>query len=240
MSTMMEKGRSIGTTAWIGLLIVSLILLVGNIAYATYRSSSCPARTPTQRACRCCRSSSRSRVVKRCRASPRRSRPSRHEGEIEDNVARLRSDYGERSPGPIEKVATTWAPLGRSADQVIGAEKTVVEFAGHADKFTAKVPQLQAQLDEVVRAMSAGGAPSSQVYIALRQVVLASTMAQRVTQIRAGGATASLAGDALKRDTDVFENVLKGLRDGGSANVQKLSNTAAVSSLSRPTSCGRT
>jgi twitching motility protein PilJ len=39
-------------------------------------------------------------------------------------------------------------------------------------------------------------------------VVLASTMAQRVTQIRAGGATARLAGDALKRDTDVFENVL--------------------------------
>jgi twitching motility protein PilJ len=232
MSTMMEKGRSIGTTAWIGLLIVSLILLVGNIAYATYRSSKLSGANAN--------AASLQVLSQQLAVQGREAVSGKPEaiasfkatkGEIEDNVARLRNDYGNEVPGPIEKVATTWAPLGRSADQVIGAEKTVVEFAGHADKFTAKVPQLQAQLDEVVRAMSAGGAPSSQVYIALRQVVLASTMAQRVTQIRAGGATASLAGDALKRDTDVFENVLKGLRDGGSANVQKLSNNAAISSL---------
>ena len=50
-------------------------------------------------------------------------------------------------------------------------------LAGNADRFTAQVPQLQAQTDEVVRAMSASGSPSSQIYIALREVLLAATMA---------------------------------------------------------------
>ena len=66
----------------------------------------------------------------------------------------------------------TWAPLGKSADQVIASEKAVLALAGNADSFTSRVPQLQARLDELVRAMSASGSPSSQVYIALRQVVL--------------------------------------------------------------------
>ncbi|MCC8362389.1 methyl-accepting chemotaxis protein [Lysobacter sp. A6] len=236
MSTMMEKGRSVGTTAWIGLLIVSLVALAANTGIATYRGSKLSGANAN--------AASLQVLSQQLAVQGREAVSGKAEAftsfkatktEIEQNVARLRDSYGNQAgvAGPIETVAETWGPLGRSAEQVVGAEKTVTEFAGHADKFTARVPQLQAQLDEVVRAMSAAGAPSSQVYIALRQVVLASTMAQRVTQIRAGGATASLAGDALKRDTDVFENVLKGLRDGGSANVQKLTNAASVSALNQ-------
>ncbi|MCA1714397.1 MAG: methyl-accepting chemotaxis protein, partial [Gammaproteobacteria bacterium] len=93
---------------------------------------------------------------------------------------------------------------------------------------------LQAQMDEVVRAMSAGGAPSSQIYIALREVVLAATMARRVAEIRAGGPSASLAGDALARDAGVFGQVLNGLRQGDAAmNVQRLTNPGAIAALNR-------
>ncbi|BCT91597.1 pilus biogenesis protein [Lysobacter helvus] len=236
MSTMMEKGRNLGTTAWLGLLGLSVLIFGANTGIATYRGSQLAGANA---------SAANLQVLSQQLANQGREavggKPEAFtafkatKATIESDVSDLKSNYGDKAlvSGPIDKVSATWAPLGRSADQVVGAEKTVVEFAGHADKFTARVPQLQAQLDEVVRAMSASGAPSSQVYIALRQVVLASTMAQRVTQIRAGGASASLAGDALKRDTDVFENVLKGLRDGGSANVQKLANPAAVASLNQ-------
>jgi twitching motility protein PilJ len=236
MSTMMEKGRNLGTTAWLALLGLSVVIFGANTGVATYRGSQLAGANA---------SAANLQVLSQQLANQGREAASGKpeaftafkatKSTIETDVADLKSNYGDKAgvSGPIDKVSATWAPLGRSADQVVGAEKTVVEFAGHADKFTARVPQLQAQLDEVVRAMSAAGAPSSQVYIALRQVVLASTMAQRVTQIRAGGATASLAGDALKRDTDVFENVLKGLRDGGSANVQKLANPAAVAALTQ-------
>src|SRR5690606_15368193 len=119
--------------------------------------------------------------------------------------------------GSIGTVTETWAPLAQNADQVVASEAAVLAFAGNAQRFTARVPQLQAQLDEVVRAMSASGSPSSQIYIALREVVLASTMARRVTEIQAGGAGASVAGDALVRDAGVFEQVLAGLRSGDDA-----------------------
>ena len=76
------------------------------------------------------------------------------------------------------------------------------------------MPQLQAQLNEVVRAMSASGAQSSQIYNALQQVVVAGTMARRVTEMRAGGSGAAMAGDALARDAVVFGQVLEGLRNG--------------------------
>ena len=39
MSTMMEKGRSIGTTAWIGLLVLAIVVLGLNTGIATYRAS---------------------------------------------------------------------------------------------------------------------------------------------------------------------------------------------------------
>jgi twitching motility protein PilJ len=115
---------------------------------------------------------------------------------------------------------------------VIASEQAVLGLASKADSFTQRVPQLQAQLDEVGRAMSASGSPPSQIYIAVRELVLAATMARRVSEIRAGGPGASLAGDALARDAGVFAQVLNGLRQGDAAmNVQRLGNPAALAAL---------
>src|SRR6478735_6888067 len=206
MSTMMEKGRSLGTTAWIGLLILSMLVLAGNTGVATYRSSQLAGANASAASLQV---QSQQLAVQGREAVSGKPEAfaafKKTRDDIEGNVVKLRANYGDKAgvSTPIEKVVTTRAPLGKNADQVIGAEKPVVEFADHADKFTARVPQLQAQLDEVVRA------------------------------IRAGGATASLAGDALKRDTDVFESVLKGLRDGGNANVQKLTNGSAIAALNQ-------
>src|SRR3546814_2333098 len=76
----------------------------------------------------------------------------------------------------------------------LASEAAVLALAGNANRFTQGIPQLQAQLDEVVRAMSSSGSPSSQIYIALRQNVLAGNLARRVTEVRAGGAGAAVAG----------------------------------------------
>src|SRR5690606_29493545 len=125
-------------------------------------------------------------------------------------------------------------PLAESADQISASEQAVSGFAANATSFNQAVPQLQAQLDELVRAMSTSGSPASQVYIALRQNVLAGNMARRVAEIQAGGAGAAIAGDALARDVNVFEQVLQGLREGDEAmNVQALTNGGAVAALNQ-------
>ncbi len=154
--------------------------------------------------------------------------------EIDSTIASLTSRFGQEAAvaGPLGQVTETWEPMGKHAEQIIASEAAVLAFAGNADRFAAEVPQLQAQLNEVVRGMSASGAQSTQIYNALQQVVLAGTMARRVTETRAGGAGASLAGDALTRDSALFGQVLEGLGAGNEdLGISPLRNAAALAAL---------
>lgn len=156
--------------------------------------------------------------------------------QIDSDIRQLNSNFGGTAgvSDPIETVTRSWQLLGKNAEQVITSEKAVLDLAGNADSFATRVPSLQARLDELVRAMSASGSPSSQVYIALRQVVLSSTMARRITEIRAGGSGAAMAGESLVRDAGVFGSVLTGLRKGDqSFGVTPLGNGNALTALSQ-------
>ncbi|KAF1690818.1 methyl-accepting chemotaxis protein [Pseudoxanthomonas taiwanensis] len=134
--------------------------------------------------------------------------------------------------GPLERLMQTWRPMATHAGQIEASEQAVLAVSGNADRFVARVPQLQAQLNEVVRAMTAGGAPATQVFNALQQVVVAGTMARRVTEIRAGGPGAASAGDALTRDALVFGQVLDGLANGNEElGVAPVRNAAAQAAL---------
>src|SRR5690606_16968816 len=68
--------------------------------------------------------------------------------QIDGDVAGLDADFGDTAgvSGPIQTVSRTWAPLDKSAQQVVAGEQAVLAFAGNADSFTQRVPQLQAQL----------------------------------------------------------------------------------------------
>ena len=231
------KGRNIGARVWIWLLVASLVIFAGNTIYAMTKASRLGGASTAASALQV----NSQRLANQGRDAVDGSTGSYEafkatKAAIDADIARLVGDFGGTPDvaGEIRTVAATWEPLATSAEQVIAAEGAVVAFAGNAQRFTQAVPQLQAQLDEVVRAMSASGSPSSQIYIALREVVLASTMARRVTEIQAGGPGAAVAGDALARDAGVFEQVLTGLRAGDEAmNVQPLSNAAALAALAQ-------
>ncbi|WP_411834201.1 methyl-accepting chemotaxis protein [Pseudoxanthomonas mexicana] len=154
--------------------------------------------------------------------------------EIDGTIRQLSERFGAEGAiaGPLSQLTATWTPLAQNADQITASEAAVLALAGNADRFGTQVPQLQAQLNEVVRAMSASGAPSAQIYSALQQVVLAGTMARRVTEIRAGGAGASTAGDALARDSVLFGQVLAGLREGNAdLGIAPVRNPGALAAL---------
>ncbi|HVR80767.1 MAG TPA: methyl-accepting chemotaxis protein [Luteimonas sp.] len=240
MSTVMDtaagKGRNVGTNAWLGLLVGSLIVFAANTGYSISKAARLGGASTAASSLQV----NSQRLANQGREAVGGNAESfaafkATKAQIENDISSLNGRFGQTTgvSGPIKTVTDAWTPLGKSADQLIASERAVLGLAGNADSFTQRVPQLQAQLDEVGRAMSASGSPPSQIYIAVRQLVLAATMARRVTEIRAGGPGASLAGDALARDTGVFEQVLKGLREGGAANVQKLTNPAAVAALNQ-------
>ena len=243
MSTAMDniagKGRNISTNFWLGVLVASLVVFGANTGYSIWKASKLSGASGAASDLQ----GNSQRLANQGREAVGGNAESFAafkvtRDQIDADIKLLNDRFGQAAgvSGPIRTVTETWAPLAKSAEQVTASQQAVLGLAGNADRFTKQVPQLQAQMDEVVRAMSASGSPSSQIYIALRQVVLAATMARRVAEIRAGGPGASLSGDALGRDAGVFDQVLAGLRQGDDAlNVQKLGNSSAVAALNQAT-----
>jgi twitching motility protein PilJ len=235
MDTVTGKGRNLGTNFWLVVLGLSVLIFGLNTGYATWKAARLGGASTAASSLQV----NSQRLANQGREAVEGNAESftafkATKAQIDADIAQLNNNFGDTADvaGPIGTVTENWTNLGKNAEQLITSESAVLALAGNANRFTQRVPQLQAQLDEVVRAMSASGSPSSQIYIALREVVLASTMARRVTEIQAGGAGASVAGDALARDAGVFEQVLTGLRAGDEAmNVQPLGNAAALAAL---------
>ena len=231
------RGRNIGVNTWLVILGVSVLVFGLNTGYATWKAARLGGASSAASGLQVL---SQQLAVQGQEAVGGDAKAFQAfkvtKGHIDDNVASLNKNFGSATgvAGPIQTVSATWTPLGNSAQQVIGSEAAVLALSSNADSFAGKVPQLQARLDELVRAMSASGSPSSQVYIALRQVVLSGTMARRITEIRAGGSGASLAGEALARDASVFGNVMSGLRRGDAAiGITPLSNGGALAAFNQ-------
>jgi twitching motility protein PilJ len=237
MDNVAGKGRSQSTTLWLWVLAVSLLLFAGNTGYALWKAARFGGATTA---------ASNLQVNSQKLANQGREAVNGDaaamtafkatKAQIESDVKSLNDRFGTAPDvsGSIDTVTATWVPLGKNAEQIIASERTVLDFADKAKRFTDRVPQLQAQLDEVVRAMSTSGAPSSQIYIALRQVVLAGNFARRVAEIRAGGQVAQMAGEKLEVEAGVFAQVLNGLRNGDDAmTIQKLNNAASLAALNQ-------
>ncbi|HUH91316.1 MAG TPA: methyl-accepting chemotaxis protein [Lysobacter sp.] len=235
MNSVAGKARNVGVNTWLVVLGVSVLIFGLNTAYATWKTARLGGASSS--------ASSLQVLSQRLAVQGREAVGGDNaafgsfkatKAKIEADIGDLNSNFGDTPgvSGPIATTSKTWAPLGKSAEQVIASEKAVLGLAKNANNFDKQVPDLQARLDELVRAMSSSGSPSSQVYYALRQVVLSGTMARRVTEIRAGGRTAEAAGEGLARDAAVFGNVLAGLRKGDeTTGITALSNAGAVSAL---------
>jgi twitching motility protein PilJ len=128
------------------------------------------------------------------------------------------------------KLSQVWSPIDDNARRILGSKDVILDLGDTASAFAAQVPLLQTKMDEVVRAMSEAGAPSSQIYIAVRQIMLADRMLRRVNNILLGGAGAISAADAFSRDASMFGQVLTGLISG-SPEVRRVDSAAARASL---------
>ncbi|MET0289545.1 MAG: methyl-accepting chemotaxis protein [Pseudoxanthomonas sp.] len=224
-----------GSTFWLVLLGLSVILFGANTGMATYEGSrlsgASTGAADLQVLSQQLANQGRDAVAGSADAYTAFKETKKR---IDSTIGDLQTRFGQERAvtGPLGDLAQTWAPLGKSADQIITAEPAVLALSGNANRFSGQVPQLQAQLNEVVRAMSTSGAPASQIYNALQQVVVAGRMARSVTEMRAGGNGASMAGDALTRDSLLFAQVMDALRNGNEElGIVPVRNAAALAAL---------
>ncbi|HEY0661118.1 MAG TPA: methyl-accepting chemotaxis protein [Lysobacter sp.] len=229
------KGRNLGVNTWLIVLGVAVVIFGLNTGYATFKAARLGGASSSASALQV---NSQRLAVQGSEAvagnkeayAAFKATKAQVDGDIKLLNDRFGSELGVSDE--IKTVTDTWDLLGKNAEQVIASEAAVTGLAGNADSFAAKVPQLQARLDELVRAMSSSGSPASQVYLALRQNVLAGAMDKNITAMRAGGSGASVAGDQLTRNATVFGNVLAGLRKGdASFGVTPLGNSGALAAL---------
>src|SRR5690554_2963867 len=229
------KGRNLGTNFWLTVLAVALLIFGANTGYAIWKAAQLGGASAAASNLQV--NSQRLAIQGREAVAGDSTAYQAFRAtmaEIECDIAGMQANCGDTSgvSGPVQTVSRTWAPIQQNAQQVIDSQETVLALAGNADRFTQGVPGLQAQLDELVRAMSNTGSPSSQVYMALREVVLTGDMVRFVTQIQAGGEGAAGAADTLERRVSLFEQVRVGLREGDeNLNVQPLTNASALAAL---------
>ncbi|WP_372361161.1 methyl-accepting chemotaxis protein [Xanthomonas sp. NCPPB 1325] len=230
-----NKLGSVSTSFWLGLLVLSMIVFGANTGVATWQGSRLAGAGT---------GAADLQVLSQQLANQGREAVSgdakafaafkETKGRIDSTVSELDGRYGQEGSvaSAMAQLKATWVPLSKNADQVIASEPAVLGLAGNAERFSGSVPQLQAQLNEVVRAMTVSGAPAAQIYNTLQQVVVAGTMARRVTEMRAGGANAAASGDALARDSVVFTQMLDGLRAGNEElGIAAVRNPAALAAL---------
>ncbi|MEA9555414.1 methyl-accepting chemotaxis protein [Xanthomonas nasturtii] len=230
-----NKLGSVSTSFWLGLLVLSMIVFGANTGVATWQGSRL-AGAGTGAADLQVLSQQLANYGREAVSGDAKAFAAFKEtkGRIDSTVSELDGRYGQEGSvaSSMAQLKATWVPLSKNADQVIASEPAVLGLAGNAERFSGNVPQLQAQLNEVVRAMTVSGAPASQIYNTLQQVVVAGTMARRVTEMRAGGANAAASGDALARDSVVFTQMLEGLRAGNEEmGIAAVRNPAALSAL---------
>ncbi|MGE8218895.1 MAG: methyl-accepting chemotaxis protein [Stenotrophomonas acidaminiphila] len=235
-----SKLGNVSTNFWLGLLVLSMIVFGANTGVATWQGSrlagagtgAADLQVLSQQLANQGREAVAGNRAAYAAFKDTRARVDRTVGELQ---GRFGQEAGVATP--LRQLVETWQPLSKNAEQIVASEPAVLALAGNADSFVGAVPQLQAQLNEVVRAMTAGGAQSSQIYNGLQQVVVVGSMARRVTEIRAGGPGASGAGDALARDMTVFTQVLEGLRNGSEElGIAAVRNPAAQVALEQSAS----
>lgn len=162
---------------------------------------------------------------------------------IQLNVNALNSG-GEGNPAyagsavvgePLQRVTEVWSRMNTAAKRILGGKELVLSLTEITRQFSANVPLIQAEMEEVVRAMGeTSGTSYSQMSTAYRQILLADRMLRHMTQILQGGAAATSASDRFSRDAALFSQVLGGLINGlPEQNIRRIDGVNARKALNQ-------
>ena len=245
-SSLSNKVSGLSTKMWAGILVVSLLVFLANFLLAARfngqennaRGLSAELQVLSYKLAKYSQESVEGKAEAFDEFQATKSRiavivKALNEGSIGEGVVAYKGSLN--APGvssALSKVTDTWTRMSKDADRISQSQKQILEFSDNADSFTARIPQISARLDEVVRQMADSGSAASQVNLANRQIVLADRMSRRVTEIRAGGDNAITAADALSRDSSVFSQVLEGLQKGNSTmGISQVSSGTAAAAV---------
>jgi len=161
---------------------------------------------------------------------------------IADAMISLRDGNASKSlpslPGslsvPMDELDKTWYRMSPNANNILEHEATVLELAKASSQFIQVIPEIQTLTDNAIRDLTKGNAPTQQVFIAGRQLVLSDRILRHLKEMLRGGSGAVAAADNFEKEIGYFEQMLNALLQGDkSVGVTQVSNATALRSLSR-------
>lgn len=159
---------------------------------------------------------------------------------IEDDMKMLRDgDPLQRLPpvpGSIEDelavVDEIWQRMNTNTLSVIDRESKVLELADASERFVNLIPQVQALTDRAMRALTTNAAPSQQIFVTGRLLVLSDRVLRHLKAILDGGQAAVTAERQFVEEIGFFDDMLDALLRGSqSVGVSQVRNADALNAL---------
>ncbi len=132
----------------------------------------------------------------------------------------------------MRDVQKVWTKVSANSEIVLQGEDAVGSLYELSGTLSDSVPDVQAELDNVVDSMLKSGAKANQLVIAKQQSVLAERILRSVREMLDGGDNAVIAADSFGRDAARFGRVLNGMKNGDPIlGIEKVTTPDAVDSL---------
>jgi twitching motility protein PilJ len=159
---------------------------------------------------------------------------------IEDDMKMLRDgDPLQRLPAVPSSVEDEllvvdelWQEINTNALAVIERESKVLELADASERFINLIPQVQALTDQAMRELTQNNAPSQQIFVAGRLLVVSDRILRHLRAILDGGQTAVTAEVQFEQEIRFFDDMLDALLRGSqSIGVSQVRNAQALNYL---------
>jgi twitching motility protein PilJ len=132
----------------------------------------------------------------------------------------------------MKQLDLTWKRMSKNASSILEREQLILQLASAHNIIQENIPGIQKDTDASIRSLTKSGAPTNQVVFASRQLVLADRILRRVAEVLQGGSNAVSAAENLRKDRDLFEQVLTALLNGNSRlGITQVRNAQALQSL---------
>jgi twitching motility protein PilJ len=150
-----------------------------------------------------------------------------------DPARNLPALSGDLTPmlGDLDKI---WSRMNTNAANILQREAQVLELAAASDAFIQVIPEIQELTDRAIRDLTQNGAPTQQVFVAGRQLVLSDRVLRHLKEMLRGGAGSVAAADSFTREIEFFEQTMNALLQGSrSVGVQQVTTAGARDALNR-------
>jgi len=132
---------------------------------------------------------------------------------------------------PLDSLSATWQRMDQNSHTIIEREQLILELAKASTAFMDVLPKIQSLADEAVRTLTQAGAPSDQIFVASRQLVLSDRILRHLKDMLRGS-NGPAAAENFTREVASFETMLNALLRGSKVvGVTQVRNAEALNDL---------